>query len=89
MDLTMNYYLRDNKAALTFGKIFDRAYYDMGFMLGPSIEDVATATIDIIHNTIFLNLKFKDLYNQSLVAFNERYSHRDFFVVEKPSEENA
>ena len=83
LDLTMNYYLRDNKSALIFDKIFDRAYYDMGYMLGPSIVDVATATVDIIHNTVFLNLNFKDLYNQSIVAFNERYSHRDFFSVEK------
>ena len=70
-----------------FDKIFDRSYYDMGYMLGPSIVDVATATVDIIHNTVFLNLNFKDLYNQSIVAFNERYSHRDFFSVEKPSDD--
>jgi len=85
-DMCMNYYLRDNNDARRFSDIFDNAYYDLGYMLGPSVTDIASASIDIIHNTIFMDLDFKSLYKQSIVAFNERYSHRDFFTVEKESE---
>ena len=80
-ELCTYYYLSDERSAAMIEKITNKGYYDLGFMLGPSVPEIASASYEMIHNTVFYKIDFATMYKQSIVAFNERYSQRKLFVL--------
>lgn len=64
------YYLRDNNSVLAMRDAIDGAVYDIAYAFGEGMADFSMVSYDLLQSVMEKNVKFDNLYNQSVKPFS-------------------
>ncbi len=64
------YYLRDNDSVLAMRDAIDGAVYDVAYAFGEGMADFSMVSYDLLQSVMEKNVRFSNLYNQSVKPFS-------------------
>ncbi len=64
------YYLRDNASVLAMRDAIDGAVYDVAYAFGEGMADFSMVSYDLLQSIMEKNVRFSNLYNQSVKPFS-------------------